>query len=244
MKRGRLLSLCFIIPLVLLGSLSFADDVTVNLVSQVLESFNGPEYDWIVTGSKFVTQGYPQFKIIKGSPEALREDTPKDQRQIFGIHAKFDRKGYNYLEIIPVKKGEAGSENPTPEPIPIPGRAQQLDLWVWGSNYNFNLEAHFLDYRGIAHVVPFGSLRYTGWKNLKVNIPKTIPQQRVYLPRYQQLVLTKFVIWTPPTENVADFYVYFDHLKVLTDVFENPYDGEILASKDFVEETWKAGEGK
>ena len=34
------------------------------------------------------------------------------------------------------------------------------------------------------------------------------------------------------------FHFYLDHIKVLTDMFETPFDGEGLASPEFVSEIW------
>ena len=91
------------------------------------------------------------------------------------------------------------------------------------------------------HVLPLGDLTFLGWKNLSVRIPNSIRQQRPYPPIYQGLVLTKLVIWTRPGERVNDFYIYFDQLKVLTDRFEERFDGDEMAEDYMVSKIWGSG---
>jgi hypothetical protein len=43
-------------------------------------------------------------------------------------------------------------------------------------------------------------------------------------------------------EQVNNFYIYFDQLKVLTDTFETRYDGEELADPKKVQELWSGGD--
>ncbi|HUI71038.1 MAG TPA: flagellar filament outer layer protein FlaA, partial [Spirochaetia bacterium] len=147
---------------------------------------------WIVQGSKFATQGFPEYKLVKTWPEAVYGRN-KENRDLYamGIHSKFDRKGYNYIEIIPAAKDSSG--NLVPNAIPIPGRVQRMDLWVWGSNYNYTMDVFLRDYRGIDHVLHLGSLQFIGWRDLAVTIPGSIPQSRRYIPQFQGLELTKLV---------------------------------------------------
>ena len=93
--------------------------------------------------------------------------------------------------------------------------------------------AHVRDYRGIVHTVPLGSLHFMGWKNLSVTIPRHIPQHIRYLPMEQPLTLVRLVIWTEPVERVDDYFIYFDQLKVLTDVYRTRFDGDVLADQTF-----------
>jgi hypothetical protein len=48
----------------------------------------------------------------------------------------------------------------------------------------------------------------------------------------------KFRIWTTPLERVDNFYIYFNHIKILTDTFETLYDGDELGDPDRVQEFW------
>lgn len=212
-----------------------------NLASVVLDSFDQPDKSfWIAQGSNFVTQGYPQIGYIRTWPDALFGKN-KDNKDLFalGVHGKFDRKGYNFVEIIPAKKDSSGKL--VPSTMPIPGKAKAIDLWVWGSNYDFYLDVHVRDFQGVDHVLRLGDLLYAGWRDLSVDIPGSIPQSRRYIPSYQGLEITEFVIWTRPTEKVDDFYVFLDQIKVLTDEMVERFDGDNLADMDTLNQLWTAG---
>jgi len=220
---------------------AFADEVTLNLTSSVLESFDAPDkqaWQWVVQGSKFATDGYPQMVYAPKWPDALWGKNKQNQTlQCLGIHAKFDRKAYNSIEIIPTKEQDGKR---VAYPIPIPGRAKTLDMWVWGSNHNYYMQAHIRDFQGVDHVLELGSINFVGWKNLSVSLPNNVPQAVRYIPRYKGLELTKLVIWTRPEEKVDDFYCYIDQIKVLTDLFESRFDGDELADTDVVNDMWKS----
>jgi hypothetical protein len=224
------------------AALVMADEYTQTITSRNLATFDDPAAaaNWIVQGSKYRTEGFPQMNLVRTWPEALYGRN-KQNKDLFalGIHSKFDRKSYNYIEIIPAKKDSAGKLQPVG--IPIPGRVMNIDAWVWGANYNYWLDAYIRDYRGIDHVLHMGSLMFTGWKNLNATISGAIPQSRKYIPRYAGLELTKFVIWTAPDEKVDDFYFFIDEVSVITDLFETRFDGEDLADPDTLNNLWQQG---
>ncbi len=245
MKRGVFRFTClFLLLLLLLPAALVADEATMNLVSRVLESFDPDDQytDWFVNGSKFSTEGYPRWVVYEGYPEALfgrNKDGVK--RSALGVNTMFDRQGLNFVEIIPAVKNDEGKW--VPNPIPIPGRAKSIDMWVLGSNYKYSIEIHLSDYRGVTHVLPLGNLNYIGWKNLTAEIPSNIPQSIRYVPHYKGLTLEKLVLWTRPTERVNDYYVWIDQIKVLTDIFESPFDGQELYEADNMEDIWANAEG-
>ncbi len=249
MKKGGLLAICLILSFLLPG---VSDEVTANLQSRIIENFDDPEGSpWMVRGSKFSSviktdkgeDVFPKSAFIATWPDALYRKAPKDRElRVFGVHGKFDRRGYNFIEIIPARKGEGGKLEP--RTIPIPGRAKNMDLWVWGSNFNYYLEAHIMDHKGITHVLKVGDLNFIGWRNLQVSIPGHISQAVMQAPSLKRLELVKFVLWTRPTERVNDFYFYMDEVKVFTDMFESLFDGEDLADPEFVEKLWSQGTGK
>ena len=218
-----------------------ADEYTQIVTLRSIASFDSQDqWNWIVQGSKYSTNGYPQMNIVKAYPDALYGHNQENKPLYsLGVHGKFDRKGYNYVEMIPAQKDSSG--NLQPAPIPIPGRAQKVDLWIWGSNYNYWLDLYLRDYQGIDHVLHFGSLHFVGWKDLTVDIPSSIPQSRSYIPRYEGLVMTKLVMWTAPDEKVDDFYLFIDEINCLTDIFESRFDGEDLADPTYLNNLWQQG---
>jgi hypothetical protein len=199
-----------------------------DIQSVVIEDFEDNDNNWQVTASRFTDEDFPQLKFgVEGRPIGLSSTYPEEEHKyVMGVRAAFTRKGYNNVTIYPE------------EELLVPGRAKKLDVWVWGANYYYNLEAHLRDYRGIVHRIPLGSLHFMGWRNLSVDIPKHIPQTVRYLPMEKPLSLVRLVIWTEPTERVDTYVVYFDHLKVLTDMYRQRFDGDVLA--DQTDEIWSS----
>jgi len=152
-----------------------------------------------------------------------------------GIHGRFDRRGYNWIDLYPVN-GDGD-----PFEIPMPGRIRYIDMWIWGANLDYNVEAYVRDYQGTVHLIKLGNLAYTGWRNLRANIPGYINQSKRVLPALAQMRFVKFRIWTRPTEKVDDFYIYIKQFKVLTDIFESTFDGDELADPDILPQLWADG---
>jgi hypothetical protein len=261
MKHGILKTVCLIVWACISVLSTYGDDLTVDLEAFVLEAFNGDtghewvvgsktrtyDFEWRTQASKFAKkkgedeQGiwalptedtYPRLTYVEAYPIALFGYNREGKViKSLGIHGKFDRRGYNWIDVYPVKEGE-------PFEIPMPGRTKYLDLWVWGSNLNFYVEAYVRDYQGVVHNIRLGDISYTGWKNLRVNIPNHVPQAKRIQPNLASLSFVKFRIWTRPTERVDDFYVYFKQFKVVTDTFESLFDGDELADPDLIPQLW------
>lgn len=246
MKHGGFKAVCLAIAVSMtVGSVFAAEEKAVNLESRILENFDGSSgYIWKVSASKFATktdqETFPKLAYINSWPAAIHgynQDANKDLKSL-GIWGRFDRKGYNWIDIYPVAEDDP-DENPAE--IPFPGRIQLLDMWVWGANFNYYLETYVRDYTGVVHIINMGDLNFEGWKNLRINIPTNIPQEKRTLPKRQSLSLVKFRVWTRPVERVDDFQVYLHQIKVLTDTFENLFDGDELADPARVQQLWSAG---
>ena len=194
-KSGVLLFFLILSILFFLTGTATAERITEILESKIIESFDNPEnreeaewpsHRWVIRGSKFstkitdeegnVTDSYPKHTYVTTWPDALFGPNKEGRDlKVLGIHGKFDRKGYNFIEILPVEEENDQEGDPIFKPIRLPGKTKIIDLWVWGSNYNYYLEVHIRDYKGIVHVLQLGDLDYTGWENLSVRIPTSIP---------------------------------------------------------------------
>lgn len=248
------------------SGLTFADDVATDLQSKVIEKFStnansadDPQnHKWHVVGSKFITQGYPMFKTIEASPEALKYNILNDgsikepDTKSLGVRGSFIKTGYNFIELYPVSDEQDDKGAPIPQGIPMPGRVKTISMWIWGSGYRYDVTLQVRDYKGYVTTLPVGTINHYGWKEFTVNVPTSIPQDRKYLPKTRNLELVKLTVTTEPNEKVtwskpgksgeeerAGFYIYFDHIRVLTDLHENPYDGRDLAEK--ADELWGDG---
>ncbi|MDR1859106.1 MAG: flagellar filament outer layer protein FlaA [Treponema sp.] len=256
MKYGSIKAVCLVVLACIAVLSASADEVTVDLTSIVLESFNGEtthewhdgrhprsfEYSWELRASKFTTTTkdedgnevtYPVSTYVEAWPIALYGYN-RDGVDIksFGINGRFDRQGYNWIDVVPVNSDGEAFE------IPMPGRVRYMDLWVWGANLDYYIEVYVRDYQGIVHMVRLGSIAYPGWRNLRAHIPGTVRQAKRILPSHAQLHFVKFRIWTQPMERVNNFYVYFKQFKILTDTFETLFDGDELADPDLIPQFW------
>lgn len=240
-----LLNICFI----------FADEVASNIQSVTLEDFEldqggKPKRVWAAFPERFgrennldTGKSLQEVGWVEAWPEAYfgREgvyddgNEKKTYKTSLGLKLEFNRKGYNKVEIVPMAEKEGKL---VPAPIPFKGRVKQIDLWVWGSNYNYELVMVLVDYRGVYHRLPVGSLQHVGWKNFVVTIPTYIPQAVTYIPRQQPFAFVKFEIWTHPDERVTGAYIYIDHIKYLSDLMESKYDGYQLGEIETTKNLW------
>lgn len=252
-RVAKAVGLSLVLMFLVAAPAAFADDETLTLESIVVQSFDDmEEQPWFVIGSKFATAGYPKIASVKAWPVSLHGAMAPDKDfRSLGIAMLFDRKEYNWVDVIPGKKTGSGTDvKYEPIELPLPGRVRMLDMWIWSGNYNYYVEAYIRDYTGIVHIIPMGELNHVGWRNFRANLPASIPQSKKYLPKKEGLTFVKFRIWARPTEVAAvptradspeyekAIYFYFDHLKVLTDTFESLYDGDSLSDPEFIKEIW------
>jgi hypothetical protein len=267
MKTGSSKLLCLVLFVSLWAVPAFGDNSTIALESIILDSFDGTpyvvdgeeyKYTWKVSGSKFSTktdtQTFPVISPVATAPQSLLRQHP-DAKSI-GVQGAFDRNGYNWIDIYPTLTDGDGQ----PAEIPLQGRTRAIDVWIWGSNLGYSIEAYIRDNRGMIHSVSLGSLKYTGWRNLRTDVPSGIPMISSVLPRAtDDTKFIKFRLWTSPVERsyvsakrdingkiteVVPFYVYISQLKVLADTYESIYDGDELAYPKNTEKLWAdAGAG-
>ena len=256
MKHGSIKAVCLVVLVCMTVLSAYGDEQTVDLTSVVLESFNGDtvhewndgrhprrfEFSWALNASRFATKvkdsdgnetNFPISTYVDAWPIALfGYNRGGADIKSFGIRGRFDRKGYNWIDVYPVNIDGDRWE------IPMPGRLRYMDLWVWGSNLDYYMEAYLRDYQGIVHCIFLGNLAYTGWKNLRATIPNHIRQTKRIQPTLAPMQFVKFRIWTQPQENVSNFYIYLKQFKVVTDTFESLFDGDELADPDRIPELW------
>jgi hypothetical protein len=210
---------------------AYGDEITVNLESKVLETFDNTEdakYVWRKEASRYAVgkdvadkdnpsfanfgledgDFFPKIDYLDVWPMALfRNNREGRELRSLGIWGKFKRMGYNWIDIYPTLKSEG--DEASPYEIPIPGRARYLDMWVWGSNLNYYIEAYLRDEQGVIHVVYLGNIAYQGWKNLRTAIPTSIPQRR-------RIVLDAASSNTVSTEERNSIYLKFVKFRIWT----------------------------
>jgi len=192
-------------------------------------------------------------RYSESKPEGVTDIIAGVQKYVLGVKAQFTQQGYNWIELRPNQivgedNEEVVAENPVvtedndtataPDPnaesksyrIPFEGKAIELTLWVWGGQYGWWVEAYVRDYLNYQYRFPLGDLLYSGWKQKRTSIPRSVIQDRKRLPAAQALTFEMIKLWSFPSEVVDQFYVYFDLLQHSSIVSTEIFNGEDLAS--------------
>jgi hypothetical protein len=188
-----------------------------------------------------------ELKYVEGGPSDLIEEKwaadkkGMEKKQALGVHFRFKYPGYNSVHLLPppeVQWDDPTRKVMTYDPrtgaeiqeraIQLPGRAKGISVWFHGRGNDYTLEAWVKDYRGDVHILKLGSLNFVGWRPLRAFIPENVPQETQSYPQTRVTKIVRLVIRATPYAGTEDVYMFFDQLKVLTDVFEVNFDGQNL----------------
>lgn len=211
------------------AAMVFSQNSDVEILDSVtIESFDNESTGWTVSASRYVDNQILSSRIVEAWPNQLFGYAPDSVRRALGVRASFQQRGNNYIEIIP--PGEA---------LELRGLVKEIELWVWNAQRNYSVTAQLQDYLGIYYTLEFGDINHGGWRKLSARIPNYILQLDPKLHQdNNRLRLIKFIVWTDPSERVDDFQLYFDEIRVLSDVFQPRIDGENLLDAEFIRRTW------
>jgi len=164
-------------------------------------------------------------RLFKGGPAAKADEPKPEQRYAgidpmiadqytFGARVEFFRRGYNEIFVLAQK------------PIPIEGITKTVSVWVAGRNYNHVLKLIVQDFFNNQFELTLGKLNFQGWKKLSVAIPPQNPdgvsgiiQRNYHYTSQMGLKIIGFKIECDPMEAFGTYYVYFDDLRAVTDLF-------------------------
>ncbi len=131
-----------------------------------------------------------------------------------GVRADFYHRGYNEIDIMASR------------PIPIEGITKTISVWVVGRHYNHTLEIVLLDFFGNNFDLPLGKLNFQGWKKITVAVPPQNPdgrtgivQRNFHYNAQMGIKVVGFKILCDPAEDYGTYYVYFDDMRAVTDLF-------------------------
>jgi len=175
-------------------------------------------------------EGYTTSKLFTGGPsgkEPIREEEGLNipDKFVLGVRVDYLRRGYNSFFVRPMR------------PIPVEGITKTVSVWVAGRNFNHDLVLLIQDYFGRNYEIYMGKLNFQGWKKLTVAIPPQstdgvngVVQRSYHYNNQMGIKIMGFRIDCDPMEAYGNYYVYFDDLRAVTDLFaENNRDPDDMA---------------
>jgi hypothetical protein len=183
------------------------------------------EHDGFWRSTMSSDEGYTTTRLFNGSPLG-KEPIPEEEglnipdKSVLGTRVDFLRRGHNTFTIYPTR------------PIPIEGITKTISVWVAGRNFNHDLVLLVQDFFGRNYEFYVGRLNFIGWKKLTVAIPPQaedgfsgVVQTNYHYHNKMGIKITGFRINCDPLEAYGSYYIYFDDLRAVTDLFaENNRD--------------------
>ncbi|MBI9099949.1 MAG: flagellar filament protein FlaA [Spirochaetaceae bacterium] len=165
-------------------------------------------------GSMPADEGIITVRRFEGSP---LDKQPIEDEEVYGIEeadkfvlgskVSFYRRGVASFAIRPVR------------PVPIEGITKTVSVWVAGRNTNHVLELMVDDHFGNTAVINMGKLNFSGWKKVTVTIPPNIIQRDYHYNNKMGIMITGFNVKCDIDETYGNYYIYFDDLRAVTDLF-------------------------
>lgn len=196
-------------------------------------------------------------------PQNLAHD--ETNKKCLGVRFKFIYPGNNVVALTPPASKKIyrvldeldHNNKPKVQEVPglkLPGKVKALSVWVLGRGNDYTLEAWVQDWKGSTHILKMGSVNFVGWRPLTTKVPVGVPQDIDTYPQTKNLVLTKLVLRSKLTANTEKVVIFFDSVKVLTDMYDVHFDGadvdfddvdkkEKSAARDYAKNLKKYAEG-
>jgi hypothetical protein len=200
---------------------SDAQGLTSDVPQQELREISVDKFDvdgfWHSTMSS--DEGITISRLFEGTPtgkEPLSDerDLGISDRYVLGTRVDFYRRGYSSITVRPS------------HPIPIEGITKTISLWVAGRNFNHDLNILIQDFRGNYYELYMGKLNFQGWKKMTVAVPPQpddgkngIVQRDYHYNNLMGIRVVGFRVDCDPDETYGTYYVYFDDLRAVTDLF-------------------------
>ena len=202
------------------------DSAQQNLKEVSVDKFESDGF-WYSTMSS--DEGYTSSRLFAGGPQG-KEPIPDEEgmdipdNYVLGVKVEYLRRGYNSITVRPIR------------PIPIEGITKTISIWAVGRNFNHDLKILIQDFFGKNYEIYVGKLNFQGWKKLTVAIPPQtggangVTQRSYHYNNQMGIRVTGFRIECDPVETYGSYYVYFDDMRAVTDLFaENNRDPDDMA---------------
>ena len=161
--------------------------------------------------------GIISTRLFTGSPlgkQPLEENADVEDSKVLGVKAEFFRRGINSFYITAAR------------PLPVEGITKTVSVWVAGRNQPHDLYLLVQDYFGNNFELYMGNLAFSGWRKLTVAVPPSpdgergIVQQSFYFGDKPGLRIIGFRVDCDPIYARGAYYIYFDDLRVVTDLYD------------------------
>jgi hypothetical protein len=126
---------------------------------------------------------------------------------VLGVSAQYFRRGVTSIFVESIR------------PMPVPGIAKTLSVWVVGRNFNHQLYIIIRDQFGNTGQLYMGLMNFSGWRQMTTAIPPNIVQRNIHYPHLAGIEVVGFLIRPALLETYGSYYVYFDDLRAVTDLF-------------------------
>lgn len=127
--------------------------------------------------------------------------------KVLGIRVDFFKRGMVDFYVNPVR------------PLPIEGITKTVSLWVAGRNTRHTLKLVLKDHFGNYAELTMGDLNFSGWKKMVVAIPPNIVQRDYHYNDKMGIQIIGFKVECDLEETYGKYYLYFDDLRAVTDLF-------------------------
>ena len=185
------------------------------------------EHDGFWRSTMSTDEGYVRSRLFSGSPADKQpipgeEDLNIPDSYVLGTRVDFLRRGHSSFTIYPTR------------PVQIEGITKTVSMWIAGRNFNHEITLLIQDYFGRNYELYMGKLNFMGWKKLTVAIPPQgqdgvsgVVQRNYHYNNQMGIKIMGFRVDCAPMEAYGSYYVYFDDLRAITDLFaENNRDAD------------------
>ena len=192
------------------------DNGLVKMSSINVENFENADL-WY--GAMPMDQGLIRVKKTYGAPKVLRDENAESSKFVLGVKVNFLKRNASFVGLFP------------PREYIVPGYGKKITVWVKGSGLKHKLFAVIRDMEGSRYKIPFGEMNFTGWEKMEALVPKYVVQESNYYKTFYRrrgIVIETLFIEFDPEKALGSFYVYFDNLKVESNVFVDEQEIKML----------------
>lgn len=214
----------FLLALMILGGVAFSQQVN-NIQADQLGQDTAQQALQEVSISRFEDPGFWRVFVphdagvithrrLEGGPidkepieaeVAAGIDEPDDF--VLGVKTEFFRRGMTNISVEAIR------------PLPVPGIAKTISVWVVGRNFNHDLYVIIRDQFGNRGQLYMGPMNFSGWRRMTAAVPPNIVQRNIHYPHLAGIEILGFLIRPALLETYGSYYVYFDDLRVVTDLY-------------------------